>query len=187
MRLKRKGVLIVALALILALCFGTAAMAATGSFTRIESKWLDLQKLVMRQMVKEGRITQEQADEQLAQMKEHLGASGEDGVYRRMSHRTEMRCGFLGIMVDAWAQLTGGDPTEIIKTCRENGTTVWQLAEEAGRLDEWKQKITELSTEKLDTLVQEGRITKEQKSKILDGLKKKLDSEDFTFGFRGWK
>lgn len=185
--MKRKGVLIVALALILVLCAGTAAMAAAGSISRIESKWLDLHKLVMRQMVKEGRITQEQADEQLAQMKERLGASSKDDVYRRMSHGMEMRCGFMDIMVDAWAQVTGEDPAEIMKTCREDGTTVWQLAKDADRLDEWKQKITEISAEKLDTLVQEGRITKEHKSKILDGLKKKLDNEDFTFGFRGRK
>ena len=141
-----------------------------------------MQKLVLTEMVKEGRITQAEADEQLAHMKEHLLSSQDDDVYKRLSHGMEMRIGFMGIMVDAWAQLTGQDPQAILKTCREEKTSVWQLAKTASRQDELKEKIVALSTEKLDALVAEGRITKEQKSKILDVLTKKLDHDGFSHG-----
>lgn len=180
--MQRKGVLILALALILALSFSTAAMAATG-LSKIETKWLDMQKLVLKEMVAEGRITQTQADEQLAHMKERMTASQDDEVYKRLSHKMEMRIGFMDIMMDAWARITGQDPQEVRKICREGNTTVWELAEKAGRQDELKQTIIELSTQKLDTLIAEGRITKEQKSKVLDMLTKQL--EEGRFGGKG--
>ena len=185
MRLRKKGVLIVALALVLALGIGTVAMAATGSMTRIEQKWLDVQELVLKKMVKEGRMTQEQADEQLKQMKEHLRSSSEDDVYTRISERIGMRLGFQGIMTDAWAELTGQDPEAIRTACREQDTTVWELAKEAGREDELKQKILAVADEKLTALVQDGKLTDEKKTKILDRMKQKLDDEDFPSGFMG--
>lgn len=183
--MRKKGVLIVALALVLALGIGTVAMAATGSMTRIEQKWLDVQELVLKKMVKEGRMTQEQADEQLKQMKEHLRSSSEDDVYTRISGRIGMRLGFQGIMTDAWAELTGQDPEAIRTACREQDTTVWELAKEADRQDELKQKILAVADEKLTALVQDGKLTDEKKTQILDRMKQKLDDEDFPSGFMG--
>ena len=183
--MRKKGVLIVALALALVLGIGTIATAATGTLTRIEHKWLDLQELALKQMVKEGQISQAQADEQLARMKDHLRASGEDDVYTRISHRIGMRVRFQEIMTDAWAELTGQDPAEIRTACREQKTTVWELSKEAGREDELKQKILAIGEEKLDALVQEGKITAERKTKILDGMKQRLDDEDFPSALMG--
>ena len=183
--MRKKGVLIVALALALVLGIATIATAATGTLTRIEHKWLDLQELALKQMVKEGQLTQAQADEQLARMKNHLRASSEDDVYTRIAHRIGMRVRFQGIMTDAWAELTGQDPETIRTACREQDTTVWELAKEADREDELKQKILAAAEEKLDTLVQEGKITAEKKTQILGGMKQRLDDEDFPSGLMG--
>lgn len=183
----KRGVLIVALALVLVLGISTVAMASTGTLTRIEHKWLDLQELVLKQMVKEGRMTQEQAEEQLQQMQEHLRASSEDDVYSRISHGVGMRLGFQGIMADAWAELTGQDPQDILKSCREQGITVWELATQAGREDELKDQILSIAETRLNALVQDGKITEEKKTKILDGMKKKLDAEGFPSGLMGPK
>jgi len=183
--LRKKGVLIVALALALVLGFSTVAVAATGTLTRIEHKWLDLQELALKQMVKEEKLSQAQADEQLARMKNHLRASSEDDVYTRICRRIGMRIQFQGIMTDAWAELTGQDPEAIRAACREQDTTVWELAREAGREDELKQKILAVTEDKLDALVREGKITAEKKTKILDGMKQRLDDENFPSGFMG--
>jgi polyhydroxyalkanoate synthesis regulator phasin len=185
MQLHKKGALIVTLALVLVLGTGTVAMAATGSLTQIEKKWVNVQELVLKKMVKEGQLTQEQADEQLTQMKEHLQASSEDDVYIRISHGIGKRVGLMGIMTDAWAELTGQDPGDIRTACQEQNTNVWELAKQAGQEDALKQKILALAGEKLDTLVKDGKITDEKKTKILDGMKKKLDDENFPSGFMG--
>lgn len=183
--MRKKGVLIVALALALVLGISTVAIAATGTLTRIEHKWLDLQELALKQMVKEGKLSQAQADEQLARMKDHLRASSEDDVYSRIAGRIGRRIQFQDIMTDAWAELTGQDPETVRTACREQDTTVWELAKEAGREDELKQKILAAAEEKLDALVQEGKITAEKKTKILDGMKKRLDDENFPSGPMG--
>jgi polyhydroxyalkanoate synthesis regulator phasin len=172
--LHKKGVLIAAMALMLVFLTGTIAMASAGSLTRIESKWLDLQETVIKKMVKEGQITKEQADEELARMRKHLLSSGEDDVYSHISRRMGIRFCLLGVMSEAWAELSGQEPAAVLRTCREQGATVWELAKREGREDEWKEKALALAEERLSTLVQDGKLTDAVKTKILDRLKETL-------------
>lgn len=56
------------------------AMAA-GNTTEIEQKWIDLQKAVTDQMVKDGSLTRQQADERMAAVKQKFADSDGDSIY----------------------------------------------------------------------------------------------------------
>lgn len=66
---------------------GTALAAA--DTTDIEQKWIDFQKVVTDQMVKDGSMTRQQADEKMAEVKKKFAESEGDSIYEFFARKNK--------------------------------------------------------------------------------------------------
>ncbi len=79
--MKRLARLILPVAVALMLAMPGTALAASADTTIIEQKWIDFQKAVTDQMVKDGSMTQKQADERMAEVRKKFAESEGDSIY----------------------------------------------------------------------------------------------------------
>ncbi len=70
---------------------GTALAAA--DTTEIEQKWIDFQKIVTDQMVKDGSMTRQQADEKMAEVRKKFADSEGDSIYEFFSRKNKPESG----------------------------------------------------------------------------------------------
>ncbi len=158
--------------------FGTTATAfADGNMSTIEQKWLDFQRAVMEQQVKDGSLSQEQASGYLTNLEKCLNESKEDVVYKLFKDRLQKdgrEHGKRG--AETYAKLTNRSIEDVLKLCKSGNITVWQLAQKEGKLDVLKDAVMKDKTAKLDKLVKEGRITSQQRDEMLKRMKEWMDN-----------
>ena len=164
---------------------GTSVFAAS-DISSIESKFYDFKKAVIEKQVQDGKITQENADEYLQELEQKLSDSEEDVLVNRFGfgHRNKimMPKQMLHMKdnpVQVYADMIGSTTQEIVDECKENDKSLFELAEEAGKLDELKTKMLENFKETLDNMIEEEKITQEQADTRLDEYKQRLESGDF--------
>ncbi|SDI10864.1 DUF2680 domain-containing protein [Desulfosporosinus hippei] len=99
--------------------------------------------------------------------------------------------GLLGVTGTAFAAVTGTTPAEItagltgktveqVTTERADGKTYGTIADEAGKLEEFKAQILEQKKLVLDQRVADGKITQEQADAIYNSLKSNQATCDGT-------
>jgi len=167
--LKKAKWMVLVAALVLT-CFLNQAWAA-GNMTGIEQKWLDFQRELKAQQVKDGKLTQDEAGRYLKDLEDKLKQSEEDVVYTRfkgMSEDNDQHFG--GKFIALYAEMTNRSADEIAKKCREAKTTVFELAKQEGNLEKFQAFIVRKATDKLDGMVRDGKITKEQMENKLKHL-----------------
>lgn len=186
----KRTILFLASALLL-LAIPQTALAA-GNTTAVEQKWLDFQKAVTDQMVKDGIITKQEADSKLKEMQAKFAESPGDSIYRFFANRKDpggkktddckdgtCKQGHRGdgAAYRAYAAMTGRTVESLQSACADGKTTIWELAKKDGKLDELKSKILSARTASLDALVQGGLMTQDERNKILARIKEELDKK----------
>lgn len=144
------------------------------------------------QLVEEGKITQERADEMLAKLKEEL----KEGTFCKPIRPFGGRRGFKGALTEEEIQEHIQQVKEKMAELVEEGKMTQEEADERlenfekriedgdfGRghglrrelTEEEKQEHIQKAKEKLDTLVEEGKITQEKADKILEDIEKRIE------------
>lgn len=166
---KKVKVLVIVMAVVSVFVGGTIALAATGNLGKTESAWLDFQKTLHKDMVDNGDMTSEEADEHLAIMQERFEESAEDDVYKRFSERGRGFGGNEGMgfrgeggIVETYSEISGKEQSDIVEALREDEISIWKLAENDGNFD--KLKLAELAN--IDE-----RIKDLKEDRILEHLK----------------
>ena len=67
-----------------------------------------------------------------------------------------------------------------------NGATVYDLLKEAGKIEEYKRALLDAKKEKLDKLVDYGKLTREEADIKIEKYKAKLDNWDGTNNIDSW-
>lgn len=73
------------------------------------------------------------------------------------------------------AEITNQSVESVLEQKKNENKTFGQIAKEAGKLEEFKQKKMEMKKAKLDKLVEEGKITLEEAEEKLEKSKIKMD------------
>lgn len=166
---------------------------ASGNTTDIEQRWIDFQKAVTDQMVKEGRMTRQDADKWVSGLVTRFAESPGDSVYPMFSGKNQPKSGADGGNRDwkdrkksarvedagfrVYSMMTGKTAEDLKKACASGNMTIWQLAKKEGRLEDLKARILEAEAAGLDAFVKGGVMTQEQRSRMLEHVKSELDSK----------
>ncbi|HZJ57303.1 MAG TPA: hypothetical protein VFD89_03585 [Clostridia bacterium] len=86
---------------------------------------------------------------------------------------------------DIVSELTGRSVEELYEE-RDSGKTFGQIADEAGKLDEFRSEMLVEKKAVLDERVQEGRISQERADTIYDAMKENQINCDGTGRHAGW-
>lgn len=161
-----------------------AAGATAGDMSEIEKQWLNMQKAIADQMLKNGDITKADAEQILNKYKKLLAESREDLIYPSKSASKKGR--FLkhgrllykaSMLLDEYAQVTGRSKLDTLRACDKEKLTVWQMAKKEGRLDALKAKVINDTETRLNSLINEGKLNKEKRDEMLKKLKDYLDKK----------
>lgn len=168
------------LIIVFAICLlaGSSMAMAAPNISAIEKSWLEFQKTVSDQMVKDGEMTRQDADQKITALQKKMSETSEDVVYKRIKEKCPQdgcRHGKEGRMLKAYAEMTNRSVEDVKKVCEEAKFTIWELAKREGKLDEFKAKIIEKKTAWLDGLVKEGKLTQQKRDEKLKHMKEKLD------------
>lgn len=184
--MKRLMRAVLPIALLLMLIAPGTAFAAGGT-TTVEQKWLDFQKAVTDQMVKDGRMTRQDADTRMKDMKTKFAESPGDSIYEFFADKGEpggkagckdgKHRGLDEGAFRVYSAMTGKTLDDLKKTCSDGNQTIWQLAQKDGKLDALKSKILTAHGASLNELVKGGMMTEEQRTKILSRMKSELDQK----------
>lgn len=166
----------IALIVAVILCTSTAVAFAGGSMTTIEQKWLDFQRAVMDQQVKDGDMTRQQADGYLSSLEKNLKDSKEDVIYGlfKDKYRSQMEKNGQRL-AELYAKMTNRTSEDVMKACKDGKMTVWQLAQNEGKLDMLKDAVMKAKTDRLDQMVKDGKITAEKRDEMLKRMKEWLE------------
>ena len=122
--------------------------------------------------VADGRITQEQADERLAELEERVTTRVNEGRPDRGDRGP--RGGRGGQNVEALAEVLGMDAEALAEALRSGSTLADVAAEQGVSVDAVVDTIVDGMTDRLDTAVEEGRITQEQADERLAELEERV-------------
>jgi hypothetical protein len=177
---------------------GGAALAATGTFSPKQEQQAVIndaagrlgvtpqklsaalqQALIDRvnQAVKDGRLTQQQANALIAQIKAGNVPLVTPGMGGGFGGKRHFRGGFggpgfgpMGAVANAAATYLGMTPAQL-QTARQGGKTLEQIATDKGKtVDGLKQAMHNAAKAQLDTAVKNGKLTQQQADKILTGV-----------------
>ena len=139
-----------------------------GVYDQFMAKHLELAKEHMNKAVADGKMTQEQADKMLQNMKDgkHQGQMGMGG--KHMGHGPGM---MQAENAKILADLTGRDVESIKEDARTNHKPIREMAKDAGVYDQFMAKHLELAKEHMNKAVADGKMTQEQADKMLQNMK----------------
>ena len=139
-----------------------------GVYDQFMTKHLELAKEHMNKAVADGKMTQEQADKMLQNMKDgkHQGQMGMGG--KHMGHGPGM---MQAENAKILADLTGRDVESIKEDARTNHKPIREMAKDAGVYDQFMAKHLELAKEHMNKAVADGKMTQEQADKMLQNMK----------------
>lgn len=172
----KKAKFFVCIPVVILLLFGTVAYAAE-NITDIEQKWLDFQRAVKAQQVKDGIISQKDADNFLSKLQSKISGSG-DAVYEKIKKAKVNRSQkFDARAVDIYAKLTNRSKEDVLKDCEAKKMTIWQLAKSEGKLEDLKNAILSNVKVKFSQLVKDGKMTQQEMDNKLQKIQNKLNSK----------
>ena len=139
-----------------------------GVYDQFMAKHLELAKEHMNKAVADGKMTQEQADKMLQNMKDgkHQGQMGMGG--KHMGHGPGM---MQAENAKILADLTGRDVESIKEDARTNHKPIREMAKDAGVYDQFMAKHLDLAKEHMNKAVADGKMTQEQADKMLQNMK----------------
>ena len=139
-----------------------------GVYDQFMAKHLELAKGHLDKAVADGRISQDQADKMLQNMKDgkHFGSMGMGGKHMGQGP-SMMREENAKILAD----LTGRDAESIKAEARANHKPIREMAKDAGVYDQFMAKHLESAKGHLDKAVADGKMSQEQADKILQNIK----------------
>lgn len=80
-----------------------------------------------------------------------------------------------GSPMEALAGLTGKSEDALYEEMRQEDKRLYELAEEAGVLEAFREEMLELRKERIQSFVEEGRITQEEADRMLE----RMEERDF--------
>lgn len=132
-----------------------------------------LHKSQTDQLIKDGKITQEQADKHDSKMQEMVKKMINDTHVGRPHDKGQFAKGFKNGM-DSVAKFIGID-ANTIKAERQSGKSLVQIAEARGKSEaDLLNYMYDLSKTHVDQLVKDGKITQEQADKRLANMKDRI-------------
>ena len=151
----------------LATNLGVTVDKLKGAITQTETQTID-------QAVKDGKLTQQQADnlkQGIAQGKEPFGFFGGSGFGGPGGRGGEaMRVG-RGDAVQALANLLKKQPADVMTLMRSGKTLAQILQENNLTEDQVKAEMVSIAQKQLDAAVASGKLTKDQETQALDKIK----------------
>ena len=137
-----------------------------GVYDQFMAKHLELAKDHLAKAVADGKMTQEQADQMLQNMKDgkHFGPMGMGGMNKGPGLMREENAKIL-------AELTGRDVESIKEEARNNHKPIREIAKDAGVYDQFMAKHFELAKGHLDKAVADGKMTQEQADQMFQNMK----------------
>ena len=137
-----------------------------GVYDQFMAKHLELAKDHLAKAVADGKMTQEQADQMLQNMKDgkHFGPMGMGGMNKGPGLMREENAKIL-------AELTGRDVESIKEEARNNHKPIREIAKDAGVYDQFMAKHLELAKGHLDKAVADGKMTQEQADQMFQNMK----------------
>ena len=137
-----------------------------GVYDQFMAKHTELAKDHLDKEVAAGKITQEQADKMLQNMKDgkHFGPMGAPGMHKGPGMMREENAKIL-------ADLTGRDVESIKEEARSNHKPIREMAKDAGVYDQFMAKHLELAKNHLNQAVADGKMSQEQADKIFQDIK----------------
>ena len=139
-----------------------------GVYDQFMAKHLELAKEHMDKAVADGKISQEQADKMLQNMKDGKHFGPMDMGVKHMGHGPGM---MREQNAKILAALTGRDVDSIKEEARTNHKPIREMAKDAGVYDQFMAKHLELAKGHLDKAVADGRMSQDQADKILQNIK----------------
>ncbi|MHC1717834.1 MAG: hypothetical protein AB9883_04180 [Acidaminococcaceae bacterium] len=139
-----------------------------GVYDQFMAKHQELAKDHLDKAVADGKMSQDQADKMLQNMKDgkHFGPMGMGGKHMGLGHGM-MQAENAKILAD----LTGRDVESIKEDSRTNHKPIREMAKDAGVYDQFMAKHLELAKGHLDKAVADGKMSQEQADKILQNIK----------------
>jgi polyhydroxyalkanoate synthesis regulator phasin len=180
----KKRAKIIVLTTILAfsiLCINIVSYAS-GNISKIEKEWLDFQKVLGNQLVKDGIISKEEAEFKYNQIRDKAKESEEDFIYEYFSRAKQPALGnkkSFNLPELVWAKISNQSLKKVRKQCEDTGKSVWQLAESEGRLKELNNAIITELDKMLNKMVKKGIINSSQKEEALNKIIKQLESGNY--------
>lgn len=195
MKLNKKTMLVISIIVIGAFLFGGMAAYAAGNVSDLEQKWYDFQEALFKKGVDDGKMTQDRADERLAEIEEAINADENDAVSGPRGRRIDdsvRRNIAKRIMVGGFMreidieEILGLSMDEIKEKLETDGVTIRTIAEDLGKTEELKQAQIEAMETMLDKL-ENDTITQEQADERLEEFKEHLENGEFRpmIGDRG--
>ena len=139
-----------------------------GVYDQFMAKHLELAKEHMNKAVADGKMTQEQADKMLQNMKDGKHFGPKDGMHKHMMQGPGM---MQAENAKILADLTGRDVESIKEDARTNHKPIREMAKDAGVYDQFMAKHLELAKEHMNKAVADGKMTQEQADKMLQNMK----------------
>lgn len=154
---------------------------ASGNISKIEKEWLDFQKVLGDQLVKDGIISKEEAEFKYNQIRDKAKESKDDFIYEYFSRAKQPAIGNKKYDLPAlvWAKISNQSLKKVLKQCEDTGKNVWQLAENEGRLNELNDAIITELDKMLSKMVKKGIIKASQKEEALNKIRKELESGNY--------
>lgn len=162
------------------LCINVVSYAS-GNISKIEKEWLDFQKVLGEQLVKDGLITEEEAENKYNQIKEKVKESKDDFIYQYFSKGKQPTISRKPINLPAlvWAKISDQSLKNVLKQCETTGKSVWQLAEKEGKLKDLNEAVITELDKMLNKMIKKGIITSSQKEEALNKIKKEFANGNY--------
>lgn len=184
---KRSKVLLIFL-VIMTLILGSTISYAKGNISKIEEKWLEFQEALSDRLVKEGIMSQNDAAEKLKEFEDKAKSSSEDFIYQhfaKVKKPTFSRNKNMNTLPAAiYSRITNQSLRKVIKECKDSNITVWQLAQNQGKLDELKQEFIAELKNIMDKLVEKGMMSSQQRQEALDKIIETIKSGNYPQEFK---
>lgn len=176
----KKKIIISLIVAVLTLAIAVPVAAAAGVKATGSSSLLDYAKSLVQQLVTDKKLAQADADQVIASL--------DSKAQTLQAERQAMggKGGIGGVELTEAATALGMTEADLSAKLAQ-GTTIWKIASDAGKLDALKDALIKSISTRLDAMVTAGRLTKETAAQQLADATAKIKAitQDSTESLRG--
>jgi len=163
---------------IISLSLATTAVFAATNISEIEDLYLAFKTAQVEQAVDNGDMTDENAQEILANMSDRMAEDEKDAVppiNGRGGMRGNENALRLSDPIATYAELTDQELSDVLDALKDGETDLATLADEAGVLDELKVELKTQMTAGIEECLADGRIDEDRATQMKADMDEKID------------
>lgn len=173
---KKKKTLMIAVVSVLVLAFSSAVAYAATNTSEIEDLYMAFRSAQVESAVENGKMTQDEANEYLANLTARMEADEKDAVPPLNGRRGELGMKLGKNFIDLYAELSGKTTDELIQTLKEDKTSIFAMANESGLLDKLKEVMLNDTYANIDHALENGRIDQEKADEMKARAEEKISA-----------